>query len=371
MLSSGALRLLERYAVSPGSRAVLATTNDRGLEAAARLHDAGVAIVAVADLRDRSPERAATALGRAGDRACCSGHTILAAKGAKQVSQAVLASLASAGPELTFACDLVVVSGGFAPATSLLLQAGATTRYDAVRGCFVLDELPPGVSAVGDVAGVEESDVDGAVAPPPVAGARHGKCFACLCEDVTAKDIELSIDEGYDSIELAKRYTTVTMGPCQGRMCQLASVRLMAAAHRAEPAARRDHDRAAALHLGAHGRPGRPPVPAGQALVDPRAPPRAGGQREVGRRLATRVRLRRPAGRGARGSPGRRPDRRLDARQAARARTAGRRVPRPPVPEPVQRPGARADPLRGDQLRRRPDRRRRHGLPGSTRTPTT
>ena len=63
---------------------------------------------------------------------------------------------------------------------------------------------------------------------PAVAGAGRGKCFACFCEDVTSKDIGLSIDEGYDSIELSKRYTTVTMGPCQGRMCQLQSVRLMA-----------------------------------------------------------------------------------------------------------------------------------------------
>jgi sarcosine oxidase subunit alpha len=63
---------------------------------------------------------------------------------------------------------------------------------------------------------------------PPVAGPGRGKCFACFCEDVTSKDIGLSINEGYDSIELSKRYTTVTMGPCQGRMCQLQSVRLMA-----------------------------------------------------------------------------------------------------------------------------------------------
>ena len=61
-----------------------------------------------------------------------------------------------------------------------------------------------------------------------MAGAGRGKCFACLCEDVTAKDIHLSVDEGYDSIELSKRYTTATMGPCQGRMCQLPAVRLMA-----------------------------------------------------------------------------------------------------------------------------------------------
>ena len=50
--------------------------------------------------------------------------------------------------------------------------------------------------------------------------------FVCLCEDVTVKDVKRAIAEGFDSIELAKRYTTVTMGPCQGRLCQLASIRL-------------------------------------------------------------------------------------------------------------------------------------------------
>ena len=75
------------------------------------------------------------------------------------------------------------------------------------------------------LAGAERAMV--AVAPP-VAGEGRGKCFACICEDVTSKDIHLSIEEGYDSIELSKRYTTVTMGPCQGRMCQLPAVRLMA-----------------------------------------------------------------------------------------------------------------------------------------------
>src|SRR5262249_61421744 len=47
-------------------------------------------------------------------------------------------------------------------------------------------------------------------------------------EDVTTDDIGFSIDEGLDSIELLKRYTTVTMSPCQGRMCQLATIRQMA-----------------------------------------------------------------------------------------------------------------------------------------------
>jgi sarcosine oxidase, subunit alpha len=257
MLSGGALRLLERFAVSPGSRAVLATTNDRGLQTAAKLHDAGVQIVAVADLRPASsPSDAAEALKSRGILVLTN-HTIVEAKGAKQVTQAALAPVGSEDSVRTFDCDLVLVSGGFMPATSLLSQAGATTSYDPQRGYFVVTELPPNVYAVGQVAGIEDADAaqrsgeraglraagapvdeseqapsDPAPAPtaipPAVAGAGHGKCFACFCEDVTAKDIKLSIEEGYDSIELSKRYTTVTMGPCQGRMCQLASIRLMA-----------------------------------------------------------------------------------------------------------------------------------------------
>ena len=76
---------------------------------------------------------------------------------------------------------------------------------------------------------------------------KKGKCFACLCEDVTTKDITYSIEEGYDSIELCKRYTTLTMGPCQGRMCQLAVDPQDGRGHRlAGRRGRADH-RAAAL----------------------------------------------------------------------------------------------------------------------------
>ena len=232
MLSGGAVRLTQLYAVRPGTRAVVVATSDRGLAAAATLQDAGVAIAAVADVRE-SLTAAARRLSERGIEVT-PGHTILEAKGGKAVDSAVLGPVGVSGAsvEKTFDCDLVVVSGGFVPAMSLLLQTGAQTRYDPARGCFVVDKLPPGVTAVGDVAGVDEDGADGdsaaAAIPPPVSGAGRGKCFACLCEDVTAKDIKLSVEEGYDSIELSKRYTTVTMGPCQGRMCQLPAIRLMA-----------------------------------------------------------------------------------------------------------------------------------------------
>ena len=266
MLSGGALRLAQNYAVLPGRRAVIATTTDRGLVAAQALRTAGVEIVAVCDLRPEVNELGSE-LRRAGVPVFA-GHTVIEARGRTGVQTAVIAALnpSFATDEHEFDCDLVLMSGGATPATSLLLQAGARTEYDERRGHFAISELPAGVFAAGDVAGVSGDETvarsgelaglraahelgfgdadargrlqvletapaaeDKAVAvAPPVAGSGRGKCFACFCEDVTSKDIGLSIDEGYDSIELSKRYTTVTMGPCQGRMCQLQSVRLMA-----------------------------------------------------------------------------------------------------------------------------------------------
>jgi sarcosine oxidase subunit alpha len=274
MLSDGARRLADLYAVSPGTRAVVATTSDRGIDAAIALHRVGVEIAAVADLRATSGA-AAEALKQLGIEVL-PGHTVIEARGRKAVTHAVIAPVGSQPDggkpvpgERAVECDLIVVSGGTIPASSLLLQAGAHTSYDHARGHFAVTDTPDNVNGAGEVVGVEGvqakaqsgelaglaaahalglADADSrqaaeelerrlasardqrcevAVAPAGV-GSDRGKCFACLCEDVTSKDIKLSIDEGYDSIELSKRYTTVTMGPCQGRMCQLPSIRVMA-----------------------------------------------------------------------------------------------------------------------------------------------
>jgi sarcosine oxidase, subunit alpha len=273
MLSSGARRLASLYAVRPGARAVVATTSDRGIWAALALQDAGVEIAAVADLRSTASPTAERRLAGHGIEILY-GWTIAAARGRRAVSGAMLAPLRSqsgaAGPEgrRNIECDLVVVSGGEAPATSLLAQAGAKTAYDTTLGHFKIAELPPGIHCAGEVAGEgshqiahlsgEFAGLEAAAAlglhkqdsasrrralreqldarrPSPVAvppavcadGGR-GRAFACFCEDVSAKDIHRGVEEGYDSIELCKRYTTVTMGPCQGRMCALPAIRLMA-----------------------------------------------------------------------------------------------------------------------------------------------
>ena len=192
MLPDAVRRMVDDWALQPGGRAVL--VGDAAAALKLQLARAGVEIVAVSH-----HPKSLSAHGRRGR----------------------LASIELDGERID--CDLLVVSGGLQPAYSLLAQAGARIEYEPRRGIFVPTELPAGVEVVGAAGG----DIEQVPAPAVIDG-RGDKCFVCICEDVTTKDVKRALREGFDSIELAKRYTTVTMGPCQGKLCQLASTRLLA-----------------------------------------------------------------------------------------------------------------------------------------------
>src|SRR5581483_9356975 len=194
MLPSAVRRLVDDFAVQPGTRAVVVAVDEAGAAVTNELNRAGVEIAAVC----RKPTRLA-AHGKGGR----------------------LTAVDLEGKRIE--CDLLVMSGGRQPAYSLLAQAGARVEYEPRRGIFVPDTIPAGVEVVGSAAG----ELDQQPAPAQLDG--HGdKGFVCVCEDVTVKDLKRAVAEGFDSIELAKRYTTVTMGPCQGKLCALASTRLLA-----------------------------------------------------------------------------------------------------------------------------------------------
>jgi len=265
MLSGGARRLLVRYGVRPGSRAVVATVGERGLLAALSLQRAGVTVAAVADARPE-PGPAGADLVAAGIP-LLQRTTVRRAHGRQMLTGVTLGAVGGAG-EREVGADLLVVSGGDAPAVALPSQAGARTAYDDRRGVVGLATLPPGIHAAGSLCADEDALVSGQLAglqaahalglgdepsreleralaaalqaapeagdvPAPLPGeATDGRTVVCPCEDVTTKDLRQAIREGFDSIELAKRYSTVTMGPCQGRMCQLSCIRLVAEATR-------------------------------------------------------------------------------------------------------------------------------------------
>jgi sarcosine oxidase, subunit alpha len=202
MLPDGVRRLLRDFSIRPGERAAILGVDDETLALAEELTGVGLEVTKVVDLRDARP-RELVAQGRKGRVR----HLLLDGE--------------------RYRCDLLVASGGRQPAHSLLAQAGARVEFDDSLGVFVPTELPPGVDAVGSVTGEGLARI----APEPSYPGR-GRCFVCVCEDVTTKDMKRAIGEGFDSIELAKRYTTATMGPCQGKLCHLASIRMYAQENR-------------------------------------------------------------------------------------------------------------------------------------------
>ncbi len=258
MLSGAATRLAALYALPAGQRVVVATVDDRGLRDALSLLERGVQVAAVVDQRPGAPDDPLVDAIRAQRAEVLHGAGVLRAvrgRGAKVLEGVVL----EGGRHIS--CDALAVSGGELPALSLALQAGATAGYDAGRASFALATTPDGMHVAGAAAGHGDAGVaersgrlagaeaaaalglrvDGleddrhALASPhrtPVAEPRaargRGKAFVDFDEDVTTKDVAHAAAEGYDSIELSKRYTTATMGPTQGRFSQLAAVRELA-----------------------------------------------------------------------------------------------------------------------------------------------
>jgi sarcosine oxidase, subunit alpha len=205
MLSSGVERLLNLYGILPGRRAVVVAYGQEGQDSAAALRAAGAEVQVV----NPPLERVVRAVGRTHVRAA----VIERRSGSHEVP-----------------CDLLVIGGLLSPSTNLVAQAGARLRFDDAAGWFVPDELPAHLSVVGRASGQFRTPAAN-VMPPPISAAHangksveHGKEFACLCMDVTVKEMAQAVREGFDSIELLKRYTTLSMGPCQGKACLQSSV---------------------------------------------------------------------------------------------------------------------------------------------------
>lgn len=197
MLSTGVQRLIRLHGIKPGDRAVIVGTAERAAELQADLKSAGVTVAATVPL-----------------------YQVLSAKGSGQVT-GILTRNGS------HACDLIVVCGYLVPDAGLLHQTDGSLQWDKEANAFVPSEVPDHVIAIGGVTGRAPGISNAA---PPAAGATPPSSFVCLCADATAGDISGAVSEGFDEIELVKRYTTATMGPCQGKMCQITSIGLCASA---------------------------------------------------------------------------------------------------------------------------------------------
>lgn len=261
MLASAAQRLIYRYAVKPMHRAVVLVANQDGYRAALDLTRHGVSVVAVVDLRQKITNNLTQALQERGIPIYW-GHGIYEARrnpAGDGISSAVICSLDVNGTQTrqTIPCDGIVMSVGWAPAANLLYQAGTKMRFDNQLQQFVPEMLPTGVFACGRANGVFEFEqklldghragleaaaylgfreaIDIKIAPQespshgwPIVEHPAGKNFVDFDEDLQFKDFLNAAQEGFDNIELLKRYTTVGMGPSQGKHSNMNALRILA-----------------------------------------------------------------------------------------------------------------------------------------------
>ena len=271
MSGRAAQRLIHQYGIKPGNKAVVITTNDVGYALAKDLLAAGVGVTAIADVRPKPIDLRPKLLDKLSVPVFWS-TTITRALGRKYVKGAKLVRIEDQNRRKDFLemdCDLICIATNYQPANGLLHQSGAEIRYDSYAGQPMVRSTPTSVFAAGEVTGIHDlktSLLQGRVAALnaaknlavlsrnsgiidanrdlqnlekdfrnrpcqlsySIAPGNSQKRIVCYCEDVLEKDLVQAIGEGFRDIQILKRYSTVTMGPCQGKMCSAAAINICA-----------------------------------------------------------------------------------------------------------------------------------------------
>ncbi len=249
VMLAGAVRdYANRYGVTPGQQVAVFTNNDDGWRTAADLAAKGVQVSAIIDSRDAP--------------AVCD------VPGARHVrNAAVVDTVGRKGLKsvtLTdgqvIPVDCLAVSGGWNPNVHLTCHQRGRPTWDDDLSAFVPGgELPVGMAVAGaangamtlgaalqsgrDVANAQVKDLgftaSRKAAPKAEDEPRECAAFWHVKEskkrawldqqnDVTVKDVKLSHTEGYRSVELLKRYTTLGMATDQGKTANIPALAIMA-----------------------------------------------------------------------------------------------------------------------------------------------
>ncbi len=265
MLASAARAYLNQYGVAVGKNIGVYTANDSAYSAAFDLHEAGVAIAAIVDVRaDPNPQlvEKAEAMGIR----VLSDHGVVAVRGKLRVASMVVSRNGSQSTEV-IPVDALIMSAGWTPSVHMFSQSRGKVKFDEATERFLPGTYAQDCACIGacngtddiaDVvgeawaAGLDAAKQAGAKAKkssPKIAavsgtsyqgaligaapGAEAGKvvkAFVDYQNDVTAKDVRLAVQEGMHSIEHVKRYTTNGMATDQGKLSNMHGLAIAAEA---------------------------------------------------------------------------------------------------------------------------------------------
>lgn len=266
MLAAAVRDYVVNYGVSPGDRTVIVTNNDDAYRTAIVLKDAGLDIPLIIDARPKGGGILMNQAIAAGIRVE-TGRGIAKVKGGKRVTGVSICSQAGEGAELEeISCDVVAMSGGWSPVVHLWSHCGGKLFWDSSKAMFCPDPKHPPLGVDGEgmvrVVGVAnghlgsaavliDANEQGSVAAV-AAGGKTKKLKAAHCNnsvefpilpvwlmpqganyglrskswldfqnDVKVIDVQLAAQEGFESVEHTKRYTTLGMATDQGKLSNI------------------------------------------------------------------------------------------------------------------------------------------------------
>ena len=265
MLSSAVKKYADFYGVVSGKKNVFFTNNDSAYESALCLHNKGIKVEAVIDIRENSGSKIVKAVKDAGIPIHWS-HTIVDTKGYKRLNSISAMKLSNDGSSVTgskidIVCDCLGVAGGWTPAVHLFTQSGGKLTFDETNKVFLPNKYPSEQISVGSCNGdfkikeiinnlsinlkeflnIEKTDFDNVTVESEDDNSKRNiwllpsdkplgktKPFVDYQNDATAKDIKLALREGFRSIEHVKRYTTTGMGTDQGKLGNMHALGIIA-----------------------------------------------------------------------------------------------------------------------------------------------
>ncbi len=265
MLLSAVLSYASRNGVACGRNVAIIANHDAAYDDAMSLVAAGVRVSALVDLR-ASPDPSRMNAAIAAGIAIHAGHAAVATLGTP-VHGLRIAPGDGSGRATDLSCDTIAMAGGWTPAVHLHSHAGGRLAFDMASAAFLPTAPHDGAFSAGACNGrgaLAEALADGHRAGLAAAAASgfacpdegaprapvtrpanllarwetpgNGKAFVDVASDVTAADLRLAVREGYESVELLKRYTTTGMSADQGRFGNMNAIDVAARARDIAPA---------------------------------------------------------------------------------------------------------------------------------------
>ncbi len=254
MLASAVRDYAVDYGVSVGDRTVVVTNNDSAYLTAFAMKEAGLNVPVILDARASGGGALASRAREMGIRVE-TGKGISKVKGGKRVTGVTICDQAGEGAPLEeIKCDAVAMSGGWSPVVHLWSHCGGKLTWDENHAHFRPDPERPPIGAdgegfvstagaasgalttsgaladaarFGDVAAPEVSETAEApmmqvwMMPANASYALRSKAWLDYQNDVKVSDVQLAAREGFESVEHAKRYTTLGMATDQGKLSNI------------------------------------------------------------------------------------------------------------------------------------------------------